>query len=339
MGAPTAAHVPRPELRLNLSAIPLFRFRGIPVQLHWSWVVVGAIEVMWRSDTYGHWAWNVAEYLMLFGIVLLHEFGHAFACRQVGGTVDRILLWPLGGVAQVRPPQRPAAQLWSIVAGPLVNLVLVVPALALWMLLPDALLGEDVTHALNSFVVINIALFVFNMLPIYPLDGGQVLRSMLWFAVGRERSLLVAAGIGLVAALGGGVAAAVWLQDFWLVALGAFAAWRSWVGIRAARAQQALNALPTHPLARCPSCGEAPPAGSIIRCENGHPVAPYDTVPPGRCRACGAAIAQLPCIHCHQTHRPIDALQVVAHTVTTTKPAPLGLSDSGTSWTSADEPI
>src|SRR5579864_5360255 len=59
-------------------------------------------------------------------VVLLHEYGHALACRQVGGTADRIVLWPLGGVAYVNPPPRAAATLWSIAAGPLVNVALLV---------------------------------------------------------------------------------------------------------------------------------------------------------------------------------------------------------------------
>ena len=69
--------------------------------------------------------WNVLEYLTLFLIVLTHEFGHALACRSVGGQANQIVLWPFGGVAYVSPPQRPGAVLWSIVAGPLVNVVLV----------------------------------------------------------------------------------------------------------------------------------------------------------------------------------------------------------------------
>src|ERR1035438_6221634 len=69
--------------------------------------------------------WNVLEYLSLFAIVLTHEFGHQLSCRQVGGQTHDIVLWPLGGVAYVSPPQRPGAQLWSIAAGPLVNVVLV----------------------------------------------------------------------------------------------------------------------------------------------------------------------------------------------------------------------
>jgi Zn-dependent protease len=105
-------------------SIHLFRFRGIDVFLHWSWFVVAAFEISGRTRTYSSITWNVLEYLALFAIVLVHEYGHALACRQVGGTANRIVLWPLGGVAYVDPPPRPGATLWSIAAGPLVNVVL-----------------------------------------------------------------------------------------------------------------------------------------------------------------------------------------------------------------------
>ena len=107
-------------------SIHLFRFSGIDVFLHWSWFLVAAYEISSRKGSYSSITWNVLEYLALFLIVTLHEFGHALACRQVGGTADRILLWPLGGVAYVNPPQRPGATLWSITAGPLVNVALLV---------------------------------------------------------------------------------------------------------------------------------------------------------------------------------------------------------------------
>src|SRR5262245_17931140 len=106
-------------------SIRLFRIRGIDVFVHWSWFLVAAYELTNRQHAYASPLWNVLEYLALFLIVLLHEFGHALACRQVGGEAERIMLWPLGGIASVKPPQRPAAVLWSIAAGPLVNLVLV----------------------------------------------------------------------------------------------------------------------------------------------------------------------------------------------------------------------
>src|SRR5271165_6715876 len=105
-------------------SVHLFRFAGIDVFLHWSWFLVAAYEIQSRKGSYSSVTWNVLEYLALFLIVLLHEFGHALACRQVGGKADRIVLWPLGGVAYVDPPPRPGATLWSIAAGPLVNVAL-----------------------------------------------------------------------------------------------------------------------------------------------------------------------------------------------------------------------
>src|SRR5881394_4046919 len=109
---------------LRNGSVCLFRFAGIDLFLHWSWFLVAAYEINGRSRTYSSLTWNVLEYVALFLIVMLHEFGHALACRQVGGNANRIVLWPLGGVAYVDPPPRPGATLWSIAAGPLVNVVL-----------------------------------------------------------------------------------------------------------------------------------------------------------------------------------------------------------------------
>jgi Zn-dependent protease len=106
-------------------AIRLFRFKGINVFLHWSWFLVAAYEIQSRNGRYSSITWNILEYLALFLIVTLHEFGHSLACRQVGGQANQIVLWPLGGVAYVDPPPRPGATLWSIAAGPLVNVALI----------------------------------------------------------------------------------------------------------------------------------------------------------------------------------------------------------------------
>ena len=106
-------------------SLRLFRFAGIDVFLHWAWFLVAAFEISNRTRNYSSPVWNVLEYLTLFLIVMVHEFGHALACRQVGGIADRIMLWPLGGVAYVDPPPRPGATLWSIAAGPLVNVALI----------------------------------------------------------------------------------------------------------------------------------------------------------------------------------------------------------------------
>jgi len=144
--------------------------------------------------------WGIIEYLALFGIVTLHEFGHALACKSVGGTADRIMLWPLGGVAYVKPPPRPGALLWSIAAGPLVNVVLVPITIAIaW---PHWQGTGDLDKLLKMIAAMNLVLLIFNLLPFYPLDGGQILRALLWYVIGRANSLLAATIIGLAGAIG-----------------------------------------------------------------------------------------------------------------------------------------
>src|SRR4029079_19780535 len=118
--------------------------------------------------------WSVLEYLTLFAIVMLHEFGHVLACRSVGGIAEQIVLWPLGGVAIVDPPARPGATLWSIAAGPLVNVALAPILGALTVLIPSAV-APDIHAFLRSLTVINVGMLFFNLLPIFPLDGGQIL--------------------------------------------------------------------------------------------------------------------------------------------------------------------
>src|ERR1700733_11408751 len=149
-------------------AIHLFRVAGVDVSLHWSWFLVAAYEIQSRKGDYSSILWNMLEYLALFLIVLTHEFGHAMACRQVGGTANSILLWPFGGVAYVNPPQRPGATLWSIAAGPLVNV-------ALWPILSVAIMvarsagwadtNPDAYLLLLWIRRIDIGLLIFNILP------------------------------------------------------------------------------------------------------------------------------------------------------------------------------
>src|SRR5215471_15429837 len=105
-------------------SIRLFRLAGIEVYLHWWWFLALIFGIQARRGFYRAFIWNVLEYISLFAIVLVHEFGHALACRQVGGRAEQIILWPLGGVAYVAPPQRPGAILWRLAAGPLVNVLL-----------------------------------------------------------------------------------------------------------------------------------------------------------------------------------------------------------------------
>jgi len=184
-------------------ALRLFSFAGIQVYLHFTWFIVAALAITQFAGRYSSPIWGLLEYLGLFLIVLLHEFGHALACRQTGGVADRIILWPLGGIAFVNPPPRPGAYLWSIAAGPLVN-VLLFPILSLLLFVAQLqwrLSNPDAYLFISSLWYINTGLLIFNLLPIYPLDGGQIVRGLLWFAFGRVRSLQISSVIGFAGAI------------------------------------------------------------------------------------------------------------------------------------------
>ena len=244
----------------------LFRLAGIDLYLHWSWFLVAAYQITGRDRNYTSPVWNGLEYLTLFGIVLLHEFGHALACRQVGGQASLIVLWPLGGVAYVDPPPRPGALLWSIAAGPLVNVVLV-PVLGGILALAQAGGGatSDVLIFLRAVWFINLGLLIFNLLPVYPLDGGQLLRALLWFLCGRARSLLVASALGLAGAAGL-LALAVWSKSVWLGILAVFIALGGWRGFLQARAMARMLERPRHAGFACPVCQATPPQGPFWQC-------------------------------------------------------------------------
>lgn len=216
-------------------ALKLFRLFGIEVYLHWTWAVAAFFMINLRTAAYtevgASKSWAALEYCTLFAIVLMHEFGHALACKSVGGKADLIVLWPLGGVAFVSPPHRPGAVLWSIFAGPMVNILLVPVTIAASYFGPDT---GGVAIFLYHLAEINILLLIFNLLPIFPLDGGQILQSLLWFFMRYERSLMIVSIIGLL----GGAALAAWalhLRATWSVIMAAFIIMQAWRGFTISR--------------------------------------------------------------------------------------------------------
>jgi Zn-dependent protease len=275
--------------------IRLFRAFGITVFLHWSWFLVAYYEIQRGKGYYSSIAWTVAEYLALFGIVLMHEFGHALACRSVGGKAERIVLWPLGGVAYVTPPPRPGAMLWSIAAGPLVNVVLLPITYCAYRFTIG--MDPDWHTFAKHLLLINTMLLIFNMLPIYPLDGGQILQSLLWFIMGRAKSLMVVACIGILGAVGI-LSLAIFFSDTWFIVLAIYAGYRSWTGIQAARAMLKMTSAPLRREAICPSCGKHPPIGPRWACGCG---AQFDTFETGAtCPRCGQIFGMTRCIDCGQ---------------------------------------
>lgn len=222
---------------MRTGAIRLFRFAGITVFLHFSWFIVAAFFISGYVASYQSPIWGVLEYLAIFVIVLVHEFGHALACRQVGGVADRIILWPLGGIAFVNPPRRAGAYLWSIAAGPLVNVALIpLFAFALSIELQRHGFGRasDSTIFWYHLRRINYGLLIFNLLPIFPLDGGQIVRGLLWYPFGEIRSLQISSVLGLIGAGFLALVALYW-QSLWIVVLAFFLLSRAWFGWQQAK--------------------------------------------------------------------------------------------------------
>jgi stage IV sporulation protein FB len=208
-------------------SVPFFRFSGIDVRVHIVFLIVVVAQLLGalRPTSLGP-AYVALLLAALFVIVLLHEFGHAFACRFVGGEANEILMWPLGGLAYCAPPNVARAHLVTTVGGPAVNVViclLLTPLLfALtrsWeQALPNPLaLGSVVISLQSDYLLLalwlanamSMMLLAFNLLPMFPLDGGRVLQNILWMRVGYRRAMEIAVTTGIVMAIIVGVAAVV----------------------------------------------------------------------------------------------------------------------------------
>ncbi|MFO0959696.1 MAG: site-2 protease family protein [Isosphaeraceae bacterium] len=249
-------------------AFRLFRVLNTDVFLHWSWFIAAYFLIQARGDRYSSMAWNAVEYLAGFVLVLLHEFGHVLATRQVGGRADKVVLWPLGGLAFATPPARPWATLWSVAAGPLVNVALapILIGLAIggaWM--PEGALPPDLGRLFVAVAIFNIVMLVFNLLPIYPLDGGQIFQALLWRMIGRARALMVAAWVGMAGALAlAGLA--LYGGEWWMALMMGYLFLGAYRGIAQARILGRLASLERRQGPPCPSCGANPPKGPFWLC-------------------------------------------------------------------------
>ena len=301
-------------------SIRLFRLAGIDVFLHWSWFLMAIYQLQARGERNLPLGWRALEYVSLFGIVTLHEFGHAFACRQVGGRANQIFLWPFGGVAFVSPPQRPGAILWSIAAGPLVNVALI-PLFAGLVLLAGYSGWADSHPAFDRFLTdilkLNVGLLIFNLLPIYPLDGGQILWSLLWFVIGKARSLMVTVVIGFGGVVVLGVITYLAQEPIlWLMV--AFVLLSCWRGLLQARFLAKLAKFPRREGFACPACHEPPIAAPIWICQKCR--ARFDMFESNAfCPNCNTHFPTVTCLECGES-RPMPDWRTAGFTPT---PPPL----------------
>jgi Zn-dependent protease len=220
------------------SSIELGRIAGIRIGVNWSWLVVFTL-IVWTLvsavfpsqnpdlSKAAYLGMGFTAALLFFVSLLLHELGHALQARREGMEIEGITLWLFGGVARFSGMFPSAGAEFRIaVAGPLVSLGLG----ALFVLVAIGIHGPQEIDGVAAWLgYINLTLLVFNLLPALPLDGGRVLRSVLWAARGDFRlATLVAAAVSRAIAvlmIAGGLFLLVFESSFsgaWLAFLGWF---------------------------------------------------------------------------------------------------------------------
>jgi Zn-dependent protease len=183
----------------------LFKFKGISVELHLSFIVFYALILAALGLK------AALFFTLIFTIVLAHEFVHSLTAIIHGINVPRITLLPIGGLASIELPDNPELELKVSIVGPLFNFFLAGLGFILYYLLTGQTLGvgqitgtiitdsfgmESTQSALSVFVYVNFILGAFNMLPAFPMDGGRVFRSILAFWMDYSKATRIATFFG-----------------------------------------------------------------------------------------------------------------------------------------------
>jgi Zn-dependent protease/CBS domain-containing protein len=181
------------------------RVAGIGIYVHFTFLLLLAfiaVQHYAEHGDIGEAIHGVLFMLILFGIVVLHELGHALAARRYGIPTRDITLLPIGGVARLeRMPDDPKQELVVAIAGPAVNVALAIGAFAVMRVLGQPVIPADDTlevggDLIGKFFWVNVTLIIFNMLPAFPMDGGRVLRSLLAMRMDYVRATQIAAAVG-----------------------------------------------------------------------------------------------------------------------------------------------
>ena len=165
---------------------------GITLRVDSSWLVVATLFSWMLSNSFAvgyselstttHWIMGLSGVLGLFASVVLHEFGHAIMARQVGVSIRGITLFFFGGVAEMdSEPPSPVAEFLVAVAGPAVSFLLAIGCFLTYGLMWGVVVSPAALGVVEYLGFINLLLLIFNLVPAFPLDGGRVLRSVLWY--------------------------------------------------------------------------------------------------------------------------------------------------------------
>ncbi|MEK6757313.1 MAG: site-2 protease family protein [Bacteroidota bacterium] len=193
-------------------SLRLGRILGIPLGVNYSWFIIFLLITLSLTTQYTHLhpTWSYPEHLvfgiltslLFFGSVLLHELGHSVLALKYNIPVRSITLFIFGGVAQItKEPEKPVQEFNIAVAGPVVSAILSLFFYGVMLIAQDS--WEGIAGLGEWLGRMNLSLAVFNLLPGFPLDGGRILRSIIWKYTGSfEGSTKIAAGAGHVFAYG-----------------------------------------------------------------------------------------------------------------------------------------
>lgn len=190
------------------SSIKLFRIFGIEIRLDYSWFIIFALFAYVFGFLYfptvlpdlnrGLMAViTIITVILFFVSVLIHEMSHSLVARKRGTPVERITLFLFGGMAEIeKEPETPYSEFIMAIAGPAASFILAVFFGSIWYFSRNfAPVGEPVKY----LALINLVLGIFNILPGYPLDGGRILRSIIWKVTGNlKRATFIASTTGRI---------------------------------------------------------------------------------------------------------------------------------------------
>src|SRR5262245_5262894 len=199
------------------SDIQLGSVFGIRIGLHFSWLFVALLIVFsLQSYLYGTnpqwgalliWLSALCAGLLFFATLIAHELAHSIVAKSRGLAVRSITLFALGGVAEIeKEPSDAKTEFWIAVVGPISSLIIGILFLSLSLSLgwrPPATPSSPILAMLVWLGYINVTLAVFNLVPGFPLDGGRILKALVWWITGSvRRATAMASGAGQVVAMG-----------------------------------------------------------------------------------------------------------------------------------------
>lgn len=207
----------------------LFRVRGIQLAVHFSFFLLLVVNAFRGWAFLGGWSgmwWSTAVLIAFFACVVLHELGHSLTAMHYGVGIRRILLLPIGGMAEFDAiPRQPRRELLITIAGPAVNFVI---AGLLWLALPAEVVAQNselepasLAGLGEALLTLNLMMGCFNLVPAFPMDGGRILRALLATRMNYLRATFWAVSIGKVLSVLG-VAVGVYFEGPMLAALFAF---------------------------------------------------------------------------------------------------------------------